>query len=131
MLSIDPYLIPGLVEEEKVDLFNLPLYHPTIEEIKQEVETEGSFTLQTLKTFKIGLDANLQEDIVDHVVDSKMRVEFIAKYDRAFLESILIAQFGEDIMDELFSRFAKQIAQFMELKSPYVFNITLFMTKCR
>jgi len=112
-------------------LFNLPLYHPTIEEIKQVVAAEGSFILQTLKAFKIGLDANLQEDIVDHVVDSKMRGEFIAKYHRAFLESILIAQFGEDIMDELFSRFAKQITQFMELKSPDVFNITLFMTKCQ
>jgi len=107
----------------------LPLYHPTIDEVKQVIETEGSFTLQTLKTFKIGWDANLQEDIVDYVVDSKMRGEFIAKYHRACFESLLIGEFGENIMDDLFSRFAKLIAQFIEIKSPDFFNIVLFMTK--
>ncbi|KAI5427931.1 hypothetical protein KIW84_033090 [Lathyrus oleraceus] len=119
----------GLVEEEKLDLFNLPLYHPTIEEVNQMIEIEGSFIIQTLKTFKIGWDANLQEDTVDYI-DSKMRGEFIAKYHRACFESLLIHEFGETIMDELFSRFAKLIAQFIELKSPDFFNIVLFMTKC-
>jgi len=72
-----------LVEEAKLDLFDLAVYHPTIKEVRQVVKEEGSFTLQTLKTFKIGWDANLQEDTVDCVLDSKMRGEFIAKYHRA------------------------------------------------
>lgn len=129
-MVLDEMVQEGLVEEAKLDMFNLPLYHPTIEEVKQMIEAEGSFTLQTLKTFKIGWDANLQEDIVDYVVDSNMRGEFIAKYHRACFESLLIAEFGENVMDELFSRFAKLIAQFIEIKSPDFFNIVLFMTKC-
>ncbi|MCI32577.1 jasmonate O-methyltransferase, partial [Trifolium medium] len=48
-------------------------------------------------------DANLEKDNVDYVVDSKMRGEFIAKYHRAVYEPLLIARFGENIMDELFS----------------------------
>jgi len=60
---------------------------------------------------------------------AKMRGEFIAKYHRACFESLLIGEFGENIMDELFSRFAKLIAQFIEIKSPDFFNIVLFMTK--
>ncbi|XP_004493099.1 probable caffeine synthase MTL2 [Cicer arietinum] len=119
----------GLVEEAKLDLFNLPIYHPTIEEVKQVIKTQGSFTIKTLKTFKIGWDANLKEDMNDYVVDSKMTGEFITKYHRAVFESILIAQFGENIIDELFSRFAKLIEQFIELKSPDFTNIVLFMTK--
>ncbi|XP_004495805.1 probable caffeine synthase MTL2 [Cicer arietinum] len=119
----------GLVEEAKLDLFNVPIYHPSIEEVKQVIKAEGSFTIKTLKTFKIGWDANLQEDINDYIVDSKTRGEFISKYHRAVFESLLIAQFGENIMDELFSRFSKLIIQFIELKSPDFTNIVLFMTK--
>ncbi|AES80745.2 SAM-dependent carboxyl methyltransferase [Medicago truncatula] len=119
----------GLVEEAKLDLFNLPVYHPTIEEVKQVIEAEASFTLQTLNTFKIGCDANLQDDIVDYVEDSKMRGEFIAKYHRAVYEPLLIAGFGENIMDELFSRFAKLIAQLIEIETLEFTNIVLFMTK--
>ena len=107
----------------------MPLNHPTIEEVKQVIEAEGSFTLQTMKTFKIAWDGNLEKDTVDHVIDSKMRGEFIAKYHKAVYEPLLIGGFGENIMDELFSRFAKLIAQFIEIKSPDFFNIVLFMTK--
>ncbi|MCH80120.1 jasmonate O-methyltransferase [Trifolium medium] len=120
----------GLVEEGKVDLFDFPTYHPTVEEVRQVIEAEGSFTLQAMKTFKIGWDANLQKDKVDYVVDSKMRGEFIAKNHRAVFEPLLIAQFGENIMDELFSRFAKLLAQLIELETLMEFtNIVLFMTK--
>jgi len=41
-----------LVEEEKLDLFDFPAYHLTIEEVRQLIEAEGSLTLglQTIKT---------------------------------------------------------------------------------
>ncbi|XP_004493098.1 probable jasmonic acid carboxyl methyltransferase 1 [Cicer arietinum] len=119
----------GLVEEEKLDLFDFPTYHPSLEEVRQIIEAEGSFTLQTTKTFKMGWDANLQKDMVDYVVDSKMRGEFIAKYHRAVFEPLLIIAFGESIMDELFSRFAKLIGQHIELETLAFTNIVLFMTK--
>ncbi|GAU44828.1 hypothetical protein TSUD_327100 [Trifolium subterraneum] len=113
----------GLVEEEKLDLFDFPAYYPTVEEVKQLIEEEGSFTLQTIKTFKMGWDANLEEDIVDDVVDSKMRGEFIAKYIRAVYEPLFIAEFGENIMDELFSRYAKMITELIEIETLEFINI--------
>ncbi|XP_045795467.1 xanthosine methyltransferase 2-like [Trifolium pratense] len=119
----------GLVEETKLDLFNLPIYYPTIKEVRQVIKEEGSFTLQTLKTFKIGWDANLQEDRVDFVVDNNMRGKFIAKYHRAIFEPLLVVEFGENILDEIFSRFAKLVAQLMELERLEYTNIVLFMTK--
>ncbi|GAU44829.1 hypothetical protein TSUD_327110, partial [Trifolium subterraneum] len=119
----------GLVEEEKLDLFDFPAYYPTVEEVKQLIEEEGSFTLQTIKTFKMGWDANLEEDIVDDVVDSKMRGEFIAKYIRAVYEPLFIAEFGENIMDELFSRYAKMITELIEIETLEFINIVLFVTK--
>ncbi|CAJ2672267.1 unnamed protein product [Trifolium pratense] len=119
----------GLVEEEKLDLFDFPAYHPNVQEVRQLIEEEGSFTLQNIKTLKMAWDANLEKDNVDYVVDSKMRGEFIAKYHRAVYEPLLIAGFGENIMDELFSRFAKMIAQLIEIETLEFTNIVLFVTK--
>ncbi|CAK8542756.1 unnamed protein product [Lathyrus sativus] len=119
----------GLVEENKLDMFNFPIYHPTEEEVRQVIETEGSFTIQIIKTFKMGWDANLEKDNVDYVVDGKMRGEFISKYHRAVFEPLLIAKFGENIMDALFSRFAKLLTQLIELETLEFTNIVLFLTK--
>ncbi|KAJ6412122.1 hypothetical protein OIU84_005224 [Salix udensis] len=46
----------GLVEEEKVDSFNAPYYGPCVEEIKMEIEKEGSFIVSRLETFEIEWD---------------------------------------------------------------------------
>nr|KYP45503.1 Jasmonate O-methyltransferase [Cajanus cajan] len=120
----------GLVEEEKLDFFDLPLYGPTAEEVRQVIEAEGSFTIGTLKTMKIGWDANLEEDVDDSILDSKMRGEFTAKSMRAVLEPILSVEFGKDIMDELFLRFAKLVAQLIdELETLEYTNVVVSVTK--
>jgi hypothetical protein len=118
-----------LVEEAKLELFDLPVYYPTIKEVRQVIKAEGSFTLQTLKTFKIGWDANLQQDIDDYVLDSKMRGEVITKHHRAIFEPLLIAEFGENIVDEFFSRFEKLVTQLLDFEKLEYTNIVLFMTK--
>ncbi|KAK7349976.1 hypothetical protein VNO77_07939 [Canavalia gladiata] len=105
----------GLVEEKKVDFFDIPIYNPTAEEIKQVIEVEGSFILETLKSIKIDWDGNIQEDVDDFVLDYKIRGDFVSKYMRAGFEPLISAEFGKDIMDELFSRFTKKVAQLIKL----------------
>ncbi|TKY63371.1 Theobromine synthase 2 [Spatholobus suberectus] len=122
-------VLEGLVEEGKLDSFNLPIYGPTIEEVRHVIEAEGSFTLQTLKSFKMGWDANLQEDVGACVLDSKMRGEFIAKYARSGLEPLLTAEFGKDIMDELFLRFEKKLSQLKDLDTLQYTNLVMSMMK--
>ncbi|XP_027337262.1 7-methylxanthosine synthase 1-like [Abrus precatorius] len=126
ILPVVEIFISGLV---KLDFFDLPIYFPTIDEVRQVIEEEeGSFTLETLKTIKMGWDANLQED-VDFVVDSKMKGELIAKSIRAVFETLLSAEFGEDIMDELFSRYAKLVAKLAELETLEHTNVVVSITK--
>ncbi|KAL2337644.1 hypothetical protein Fmac_012090 [Flemingia macrophylla] len=120
----------GLVGEQKLDFFDLPVYYPTIEEVRQVIEAEASFTLETLKTMKIGWDASIKEDVNDLILDSKIKGEFIAKSMRAVFEPILSAEFGEDIMNELFSRFAKLVAHIIdELETLEFTNVVVSMTK--
>ncbi|XP_061376375.1 probable jasmonic acid carboxyl methyltransferase 2 [Gastrolobium bilobum] len=119
----------GLIEETKLDFFDLPVYFPTAEEVRQVIDVEGSFKLEILNIIKMGWDADLQEDFDDSFLDSATRGEFIAKSIRAVFEPLLSAEFGEDIMDELFSRFAKLVAEFTELETLKYTNLIVSMTK--
>ncbi|KAL5058870.1 hypothetical protein RYX36_030474 [Vicia faba] len=128
-LVLNEMVQEGLVEENKLDMFNFPTYHPTEDEVRRIIKTEGSFTLQMIKSFKMGWDANLHKDNGNYVVDRKMRGEFISKSHRAVFEPLLISRFGENIMDTLFSRFAKLLTQLIELETLEFTNIVLFLTK--
>ena len=93
------------------------------------IEAEGSFTLQTLRTFNIGWDANLHEDVGDSNLDSKMKGEFIVKSIRAVFEPVLSVEFGQDNMDELFTRFANQVVQLIEFETLEYTNVVVSITK--
>ncbi|KAK8464311.1 hypothetical protein PHAVU_011G176100, partial [Phaseolus vulgaris] len=114
-----------LLDEKKLDCFDLPIYGPTAEEVRQVIEAEGSFTIQALRTFKIGWDANLHEDVGDSNLDSKMKGEFIVKSIRAVFEPVLSVEFGQDNMDELFTRYAKQVVQLIEFETLEYTNVVV------
>ncbi|KAK8696178.1 hypothetical protein V6N13_001315 [Hibiscus sabdariffa] len=96
----------GRIEEEKVDSFNAPYYAPCTEEIKEEIQKEGSFTIDGLEAFEIDWDGGVVTDI--HTPQGKQLVgQRVAKTIRAVVESMLESHFGiePDVMDELFIRY--------------------------
>ena len=93
------------------------------------IEEEGSFAIQTLRTFNIGWDANLHEDVDDSILDSKMKGEFVAKSIRAVFDPLLSVEFGEDTMDEFFTRYAKKVASLIELETLEYTNVVVSMSK--
>ncbi|KAL2337646.1 hypothetical protein Fmac_012092 [Flemingia macrophylla] len=120
----------GMLEKEKLYYFDFPMYGPTTEEVRQVIKAEGSFILKTLKIIKTSWDANLEEDVDDSAVDSKIRGEFIAKTMRAGFEPILSTEFGEDIIDELFLRFAKLVAHLIdELETLEITSVVVTVKK--
>ncbi|XP_052724723.1 7-methylxanthosine synthase 1-like isoform X1 [Vigna angularis] len=119
----------GLLEEKKLDFFDLPVYGPTAEEVRQVIEEEGSFAIQTLRTFSIGWDANLHEDVDDSILDSKMKGEFVAKSIRAVSEPLFSVEFGEDTTDEIFKRFEKKVSQLIEFQTLEYTNVSVSMAK--
>lgn len=88
----------GLIPEEKVDTFNVPYYAPCAEEVKLEIQKDGSFIVDRLEVFEIDGDGR------GDTLSSGQRV---AKTIRAVAESMLESHFGRDIMDDLFLRYAK------------------------
>ncbi|KAK1586597.1 hypothetical protein Q3G72_004080 [Acer saccharum] len=82
----------GLIEEEKLDTYNIPYYEPYIEEIKAEIEKQGSFMLDHL------------------VINSIPTAQMIGNATRADHETTIRSHFGSETVDRLFQRFSEVIA---------------------
>ncbi|XWS56690.1 hypothetical protein CRYUN_Cryun09bG0107400 [Craigia yunnanensis] len=93
------YLVSeGLIDEEKLDSFNVPYYNPSQEEVQYLVDKEGSLTTEFIDTVAVEVGGQ-------NVWSSP---ELRIKGYRCFTEPILSYQFGEEIMDKLFNK-AEQI----------------------
>jgi jasmonate O-methyltransferase len=98
--------LQGLIPEEKVDTFNAPYYAPCAEEVKLEIQKEGSFIMDRLEAFEIDWDGGVDACNSIETLSSGQRV---AKTIRAVVESMLESHFGREIMDDLFRRYAKMV----------------------
>ncbi|KAI3762814.1 hypothetical protein L1987_53255 [Smallanthus sonchifolius] len=119
--------LDGHVKKEKIDSFNAPYYAPSVEEVKREVENDGSFVVDGVEAFEIEWDDGYSTD--DFKLSSGNRV---AKTIRAVVEPMLESHFhlGAETMDELFRRYAKIIDDcFSETKFKYINLVISFVRK--
>ncbi|TQE09971.1 hypothetical protein C1H46_004393 [Malus baccata] len=114
-LKLNNMVLEGLIEEEKLDTFNMPLYFPTTKEAEDVIEAEGFFTLQSLEVFKNDWDSYIKH--ADSGLDKKARAAVLATEIRAVVEPILATQFGEVAMDDLFRRFEEDVLDHMEMEN--------------
>ena len=102
--------LKGLVEEEKFDTFNLPYYGPSAEEVEAIVNLQGLFDITTIQTFQSNIDPfdDLDDDVL---IDNVQSGTNCAKVIRCVLEPMIASHFGSTIVDDLFSRFATNVAK--------------------
>ncbi|MED6131546.1 hypothetical protein PIB30_010592 [Stylosanthes scabra] len=115
-MSLKDLLLENLIEKATLECFTMPNYDPSMEEVKQVIEEEGSFILHKLETIYQDWDANMNGSTNDNnnKVDENMRGKIVAKYLRAVTEPLLKAHFGEFIMDELFLRLENKVVQLVK-----------------
>ncbi|XP_020523241.1 caffeine synthase 1-like [Amborella trichopoda] len=94
--AIKNLISQGLVKEEKLDSFDLPLYTPTMEEVEEEVRREASFTIERFEELSLP-------------IYGKIRGKDMALAIRAVVEPITKHHFGEKLMDKLFEECAQLI----------------------
>lgn len=128
-LTLNDMFLEGLVEESKLDSFNIPTYEPTIEEVKQLIQEEESLSLQRLEIFTVPRDEGINERSDDSFLDGNERAEFIATYTRAAMEPLLSAKFEAEIINEIFIRFQKKLVQLMEVEKFETANLMISMTR--
>jgi hypothetical protein len=112
-----------------LDRFNLPFYAPTAEEVRDVIETEGSFNIQRLETFDVDWDSNMDDSNKSFGSDKPTRGKYVAMSIRVVAEPILASCFGEEIMDGLFDMFSNNIEEYLEVEEGKYTNMIISMNK--
>nr|UMB49618.1 salicylic acid methyltransferase [Phalaenopsis sp. SAMT] len=102
----------GLVEEDKLKDFNLPIYAPLMEEVRSIITMEGSFHLKQAQSFESNWDP-FDESYENFVEDKSSSGRNVAKYIRAVVGPLAASHFGAHILEDLFSRYAKNVSRHM------------------
>ncbi|KAM7250227.1 hypothetical protein ACFE04_023675 [Oxalis oulophora] len=129
-LALNELVDEGMIEEKKLDSFNIPQYTPCLEEVKSEVIKEGSFTINRLEFSKVNWNAS---DKGINPLDATFNDDgySLAKCMRAVAEPLIISHFGETIVDEVFIRYRKIVADRMAKEITEFVNVTVSMTKTK
>ncbi|KAK9925786.1 hypothetical protein M0R45_023051 [Rubus argutus] len=98
----------GVVSEDKIDAFNMPMYYMSPQELEAAVELNGCFRIEGMEVLPDVSTLNVTEtapSIVLHI--------------RAATEGLFKQQFGEEILDELFDLYCKNLVE-----QHYIFKST-------
>jgi hypothetical protein len=106
-------LYQGIVEKEKLESFNLPIYGPSVGEVKELVMQSHLFNMDLIKQFEANWDP-LDDSEGDDVEDSARSSMNIAKCIRSILKSLIVCHFGETILDAWFAEFRCLVAKHLE-----------------
>ncbi|XP_038691687.1 indole-3-acetate O-methyltransferase 1-like [Tripterygium wilfordii] len=95
----DDLVQEGVITSEKRDNFNIPLYAPSLQEFKEIIEADGSFTVNKLEVFKGG------SPLVVNQPDNAAEVgRALANSCRTVAGVLVDAHIGDRLSDELFLR---------------------------
>ncbi|KAI6692292.1 hypothetical protein NL676_020002 [Syzygium grande] len=126
-IALNEMVSEGLIEEEKLDSFNIPKYTPSPKEVQREVQKQGSFSMDCLEVSEVNWSV-FDTDFDPNVV-SKDGGYSMARCMRAVAEPLLVDHFGEEIMDEVFKRYRAQLADHMsKVKAAFV-NVIISLKK--
>ncbi|KAK9271711.1 hypothetical protein L1049_002074 [Liquidambar formosana] len=89
----------GLLSEERVDSFNLPLYYTSPKELEEVIQTNGFFNIERME--------KLTNPSRHGSVDLKM----CSLHLRSAMEGLIREHFGNEIIEELFECFDNKLAE--------------------
>lgn len=110
-------MIQGLVTEEQVDSFNLPIYIPSPEEMTFRITQNGDFTIEAMELTNPSPSTGGPIDVrawMTHV--------------RVAMEVMFLEHFQKDTIDKLFARLCAKLSEASdELEATYRDGIQLFL----
>lgn len=93
------------MEKEKLDSFNLPIYTPSISEVKAVVAQSELFNVSHIKLFESNWDPHDDSQGGDAHITIQSGIN-IAKSLRAMFGPLLASHFGESLLNEIFKKCA-------------------------
>ncbi|RXH90499.1 hypothetical protein DVH24_035263 [Malus domestica] len=93
---------PRVISEEKVDSFKIPFYFVSPQELEVIVERNGCFSIERLET--------LPQHVLKHGTPGAPAIAKVTTSTlRAATEGFIKQQFGEEILDDLFSLYQQKL----------------------
>ncbi|KAG2632783.1 hypothetical protein PVAP13_2NG124800 [Panicum virgatum] len=98
--SLQSLVLKGLVEKQKLESFNLPVYGPSVAEVKEVVMQSKLFSMDQIKLFEANWDPfdDSEGDDVHDIACSSLN---IARGLRSVLKSLIASHFEEAIAKHL------------------------------
>ncbi|KAJ4962881.1 hypothetical protein NE237_022820 [Protea cynaroides] len=127
--SLNDLVSEGLIEEAKVDSFNLPFYMPFYMPSCKEVEAiicgEGSFYLDKLEIFEINWDESDDDDNREFTFDRFISGQKVAKLVRAVIEPLIACHFGNAVTDVLFNKYIEYVGNHLSMEEGRFVNFVI------
>ncbi|CAL9197236.1 unnamed protein product [Musa hybrid cultivar] len=117
--ALNAMVSQGIISEDKVDTFNLPIYGASMQEAKSVIEEEGSFDVEKAESFESSWDPF---DDSDNVLDGKN----VASTLQAVMEPLISHHFGDATPHALFSLVADNITARHLLKDKCYYTVLVF-----
>nr|WKU61915.1 corynanthe C17 O-methyltransferase [Uncaria rhynchophylla] len=108
----------GLIDEEKVDSFNAPVYLESPEELKQAIQKNKYFSIEKMETVPMIMDS-----------DISCRAQQYSLAIRAVMEDVIREQFGAEILDQLFDLFKKKLEVHPNFASAVVLDLFVLLKR--
>ncbi|KAK7386542.1 hypothetical protein VNO78_26851 [Psophocarpus tetragonolobus] len=131
--ALNDMVLQGTIKKEQLDTFNIPQYTPSPSEVKLEVLKEGSFFIDRLEVSEVHWNAFDEWNALEFEYERSESLSDggynVAQCMRAVAEPMLVSHFGEDIIEEVFSRYQQILADRMSKEKTKFFNVTILLTR--
>lgn len=116
------------MDKKKLESFNLPVYGPSVGEVKELVMQSHLFSMDLIKQFEMNWDPcdDSESDVVEDSACSSMN---IAKFIRLALKYLIVHHFGETILDAWFGEFRRLVAEHLEKEKTKFTTIIMSLKK--
>ncbi|CAN1814053.1 Salicylate carboxymethyltransferase [Linum perenne] len=130
-IALNEMASEGLVDNDKLNKFNIPQYTPSAMEVEAEVKREGSFVVDRIAVSKVRWDAYDEDGRVIGEEELKDGGYTVANCMRAVAEPLLIGQFGEGgiNVDEVFRRYRAIVTERMANEKTEFVNVTVSLIR--
>lgn len=111
----------GLLNEDKVNSFYLPIYFPTSKELEVIIERNGCFTIEKM------------DMLWDPLQNMKFSPQSVVGRLRSVFEGVFKEHFGSEFVDHIFNYFATKLAgilfSFKEMKQHSKVNFFVLLKR--
>ncbi|PWA48197.1 S-adenosyl-L-methionine-dependent methyltransferases superfamily protein [Artemisia annua] len=117
----------GYVKEAEIRKFNIPMYNPYKDEVRDLIHYQGSFSLDIFESFQINWDP--YDPHYENSKSTGIHGKRVAKILRAVAEPMLVTHFGDSAMDFLFKKYETYVDLHLLTEKTKHFVIVISLTK--